>query len=138
MHSHHKRYITSFLLVAIAPAVLLLFLMKPSSRDLLVIVGIVVFVLSFGMPWDFTSTKGPKTKKTWFWEFNPDSVVGLRLFGVPVEESIFAVTFTFGSIAAWEFFKQLHLNNGALLLLMVVAITFAFIVYPVLRKPNIK
>lgn len=138
MQPNHKRYITSFLIVAIAPATLLLFLMKPSSRDLLVITGIVGFVLSFGMPWDFISTKGPKTKKTWFWEFNPNSVVGLYLFGVPIEESLFAVVFTFGSIAAWEFFKRFHLSSTGFLLLVIAAVLFLIIFYPILRKPNTK
>lgn len=120
------RYITNLLLCGFIPTVLLL--SRLSLNEVLLIIAIYIALLPFYIMWDSQTTFHEKTRRTWVWKFNSETLLGPKLFGVPIEELMFMFLATAFPIGIWELFIDLHVPStlqwGIAILLLITAPIF--------------
>lgn len=89
----------------------------------------VLFVSTAYIIWDIFATQRGD------WAFNPQHLLGVYIFGLPVEEILFFITVPYSSIFIYEtvrfYFKdqQLGINKLLFVIPCIVSITAAFIFY---------
>ena len=65
----------------------------------------IVLVTIIGSIWDIWATRHGKKDRVWLWQFNGRQTLGIRLFGLPVEEYLFYVASSVYVVFMWEGFK---------------------------------
>lgn len=134
MHLRRSRYIASFALGMIIPAIVLFLMLSP--RQMVLTIAVALYFVVFGTIWDVASAKGSHTLRSWIWDFNPKSILGFHIFGLPIEEFVFMFVTPVLIIALWEFFVRMGFSDGVLFGLAAVTVVFAVYLYPKLEKPD--
>lgn len=123
MPQGRTRYILNLILCGFIPTLLLL--SRLSWNEILLILAIYLALLPFYILWDSQTTLHAKTRHTWVWEFSSETLLGPKLFGVPVEELMFMFLATAFPIGLWKFFISLRtppmIQWTAILILLVTA-----------------
>ena len=132
---HHFRYVLSLTLLAFIPEVY--FLSKMTAGGVAMSFAVAFFTLFYMMPADMGFTRGGKTNpRKWVWEFNSQSIVGIRLFSLPIEEYLFVFVWIPLPIAVWEYLKNLPLSAEYKIGISIASILAAVFLYPLLSKPD--
>ena len=134
MKFNNWRYFSSLLIFAGIPTAYFSYFL--STKQILLIVILIVYTTIWLTPWDMVSALGSKAVKRWLWDFNPKEILGFKILGLPFEEFVYFVFFVSFPISAWEFFKSLNINGNVGAGLVVIAGLAAVILFPLLSKPN--
>lgn len=132
MPTGKTRYITNLVLCGLVPTVLLL--ARLSGKEVLLVIAIYIALLPFYVLWDSQATLHAKTRRTWIWEFSPETLLGPKLFGVPVEELLFMFIATAFPVGLWEFFLDLRVAPGVQWIAAFVFVVSAPIFYTYVAK----
>ncbi len=88
---------------------------------------------------DMGFTKGDNTdSRKWVWNFNNESIVGIKIKNLPIEEFLFPFVWIPLPIAVWEYIKHIEFRNVDLALILTFCLLILWIVFPRLTKPDIK
>ncbi len=132
---HHLRYITSLTILTIIPEAY--FLSFLSLQELLLCLLISVLGVVFMVSADMGFTKGDKTdSKKWVWDFNDESVIGIKIKNLPIEEFLFPLVWIPLPIAVWEYIKDVEFQNVDLALILMSCLLILWIVFPRLMKAD--
>ena len=94
-------YILSLFFVFMLPAAILSFFVI----DQIPLANLFTFVLGItilGSIWDIWATKHTKKDPVWIWQFNFKDTIGIKMFGLPIEEYIFYVVSSIYIVFVWE------------------------------------
>lgn len=89
----------------------------------------IVFVSSAYIIWDIIATKRGD------WAFSPDHLVGIYIFGLPLEEILFFITVPYSCIFIYEtvrFYikeREMSFNSSAFLILVVLLLVLGIVFY---------
>ena len=84
---------------------------------------VVLFSFLLGGIFDIWAVKQGKKDKFYIWEYNSKTILGYKLFGVPIEDSLlFLVITPILIISVWEGLKK-YFNTGEIRILWIVAIS---------------
>src|SRR3989344_6438982 len=94
-------YLITLTFVFIIPAIVAgLFLSKHISVEPLIPFIFAVTIL--GSIWDIWATRHSKKDRVWIWQFNNKETLGLKIFGLPIEEYLFYVVSSVYVVFMWE------------------------------------
>ena len=134
---HRFRYIISLTLLAIIPEIY--FLSRLSGQQILLAFVIALAGMAFIMRADMGTTKGYKTDpKKWVWDFNNESIIGIKIRNLPIEEYLFPLVWIPLPIALWEWVKTMQLGTASMAIILACSILAACIVFPFLAQPDTK
>jgi len=84
---------------------------------------VVLFSFLLGGIFDIWAVKQGKKDKFYIWEYNSKTILGYKLFGVPIEDFLlFLVITPILIISVWEGLKK-YFNTGEIRILWIVAIS---------------
>ncbi len=97
-------YLISLLLVFIIPAGVAGYFVL-ARIPMFNLLTFVVSITILGSIWDIWATRHGKKDPIWLWQFNFKDTLGIRLFGLPVEEYVFYVVSSLYIVFMWEGIK---------------------------------
>lgn len=131
-----RRYLYSlaYLVLLGLPALLLSFFVKEILNPIHIIVVIMVCLFVGGI-FDIWAVKQGKKDRFYVWEYNPKSIIGPKIMGVPIEDFVLFLLLTpLFIIIVWETVKKIFSNNVSiqpahLALAVVITVTIYKFVY---------
>lgn len=98
--------------------------------DLQALVPFIILVTLIGSVWDIWATRHGKKDKIWLWEFNRKQTIGIRLFGLPIEEYLFYVASSLYVVFMWEGFT-LMVAGGNTQVYVVIGLLSAWTLFAI-------
>lgn len=127
-------YLLSLLLVLVIPSFIAGFFVL-SSISLKALATFVVLVTVTGNLWDLWGTRHGKADPLWVWSFNVKNTLGVRIFGVPVEEYIFYVFSSTYIVFIWKTIELASMSgNESFYTLLLMLGVWALISVAILHK----
>lgn len=127
-------YSLAYLFLLGLPAFFLIFYIK-ETLNLIALIIIILICMIVGGIFDIWAVRQSKKDKFWVWHYNKNSILGLKLFGLPIEDILlfFVLTPVF-IITLWESITKLlveynNLSINIILFEVILMITCYFIVY---------
>jgi len=103
-----QRFLYSFayLILLGIPAVILTFFVK-EQLDTVALLCVTLIVLVVGGIFDIWAVRQNKKDKFFIWEYNTKSILGFKIYGVPIEDYVFFLILTpFFVITIYEVVKK--------------------------------
>ncbi len=97
-------YIVSLLVVFVLPAVVEGFFVI-GNISILNLLTFVSGILILGSIWDIWATRHGQRDPIWLWQFNFKDTLGIKIFGLPIEEYLFYVSASVYIVFSWESIK---------------------------------
>lgn len=94
-------------------------------------------ILIIGSIWDIWATKHGKNDSFWIWQFNHQETLGIKFFGLPVEEYLFYIFSSTYIIFLWEGIKYGYEEQNFIMLFVLLfssLISIFFILLPYIIK----
>lgn len=114
-------YASAYLILMVLPASVLAYLVR-DTLELKPLLFVVLFSFFLGGIFDIWAVKQGKKDKFYIWEYSRKTILGYKLFGVPIEDFLlFLVITPILIISAWEGTKK-YFNTGEIRTLWVIAI----------------
>lgn len=112
-------YTLAYLILVGFPALILMFFVR-ESLNLIALIIIILIVMIIGGIFDIWATQQHKKDKFWIWQYNKKSIIGFKLFGLPIEDiALFFVLTPLFIITLWESITKLLINNKNLPILLI-------------------
>jgi lycopene cyclase domain-containing protein len=98
------------------------------------LISFVLLIACLGSLWDIWASKHGRSDPVWLWQFNFKDNLGIKIFGLPVEEYLFYIFSSIYIIFIWELIR-LASSQGSLLgytippLLSCWSLAFALLPY---------
>lgn len=112
-------YLTTLTFVFVIPTAGANYFLSPFI-SLKALLPFIILVTLIGSIWDIWATRHGKRDRIWLWQFNRRQTLGIRIFGLPVEEYLFYVASSVYVIFMWEGFK-LMLNGSPSFVYLTIA-----------------
>ena len=112
-------YLTTLILVFCIPTIIAGFFLA-NFISLQALVPFIVTVTVIGSIWDIWATRHGKRDRIWLWQFNRPQTIGIRLFGLPIEEYLFYVVSSVYVIFMWEGIKLIVATQATQVYLIVL------------------
>jgi lycopene cyclase domain-containing protein len=103
------------------------------------LVSFILGITIIGSIWDIWATKHGKRDRVWLWQFNYADMLGVRFFGLPIEEYLFYVSTSAYIIFIWEGIRLASESRDPQIfnILGIVGVwSLVFIVLPYLIRPK--
>lgn len=125
-------YSLAYLILLGMPAVIVGILVRDSIH-VAALFGVTLITLIVGGIFDIWAVRQGKKDKFYIWEYNQESILGLKIFGVPIEDYVFFLVLTPAFIitlyeAAQQLFLIQKIDNmfwlsSSMILLVIAYIT---------------
>ncbi|PIS42443.1 MAG: hypothetical protein COT24_03670 [Candidatus Kerfeldbacteria bacterium CG08_land_8_20_14_0_20_40_16] len=101
---------------------------------------VILICLIVGGIFDIWAVKQRRRDKFFIWEYNSKSIIGFKIYGVPIEDFILFLVFTpFFIVTVWESVKKLLIETEELFsLIMLIGVVTLFISYYFVYQHAIK
>lgn len=128
----------TFFLLGIPAAILFYFVKEDFNYKALLIVILICLIV--GGIFDIWAVKQRRRDKFFIWEYNSKSIIGFKIYGVPIEDFILFLVFTpFFIVTVWESVKKLLIETEELFsLIMLIGVVTLFISYYFVYQHAIK
>lgn len=125
-------------LLGVPTSILFYFIKEDFNYKALLIVILICLIV--GGIFDIWAVKQRSRDKFFIWEYNSRSIIGFKIYGVPIKDFILILIFTpFFIITVWESVKRLLLETeGLFSLIMLVGVITLFISYYFVYQHAIK
>ena len=90
--------------------------------DRIPMINLLTFVAGItilGSIWDIWATRHGKKDPIWLWQFNFKDTLGVKLFGLPIEEYIFYIASSLYIVFIWEDIKYALETNSIFMYILV-------------------
>ena len=115
-------YALAYFILMFLPASVLVYFVR-DTLEFKPLLLVVLFSFLLGGIFDIWAVKQGKKDKFYIWEYNSKTILGYKLFGVPIEDSLlFLVITPILIISVWEGLKK-YFNTGEIRILWIVAIS---------------
>ena len=128
----------TFFLLGIPAAILFYFVKEDFNYKALLIVILICLIV--GGIFDIWAVKQRRRDKFFIWEYNSKSIIGFKIYGVPIEDFILFLVFTpFFIVTVLESVKKLLIETEELFsLIMLIGVVTLFISYYFVYQHAIK
>ena len=83
------------------------------------------------------TTRGGKTDpEKWVWDFNDQSIIGIKISNLPIEEFLFPLVGIPLPIDLWEYVKNIDFQTETVVGILAFSIFTVFIIFPWLARPD--
>lgn len=115
-------YALAYFILMFLPASVLVYFVR-DTLEFKPLLLVVLFSFLLGGIFDIWAVKQGKKDKFYIWEYNSKTILGYKLFGVPIEDFLlFLVITPILIISVWEGLKK-YFNTGEIRILWIVAIS---------------
>ncbi|MCI0597481.1 lycopene cyclase domain-containing protein [Candidatus Parcubacteria bacterium] len=94
-------YLLALVWVFVFPSIVAWLVFSPLI-PLSALIPFVVSVTIVGIILDVWATRHGRKDRVWLWQFNPKNTLGVKWFGLPVEEYLFYVSGSIYMVLMWE------------------------------------
>ncbi|MFA6533374.1 MAG: lycopene cyclase domain-containing protein [Patescibacteria group bacterium] len=126
-------YSLTYLLLLGVPAVFLGYLVK-DNIDFSALILLILIVLIVGGIFDIWAVRQGKKDNFFIWEYNSKSILGFKIYGVPVEDFVFFLVLTPCFIVTVYEAVKIFLSTNSLRLMIAISIFFLLISYNFVYK----
>lgn len=145
MMKQTNRFLYSFAYLVLLgiPSVILTYLLI-GEINIKALFIVLLITLSIGGVFDIWATRQGRNDKFFIWEYNPNSILGFKIYGVPVEDYIFFLFLTpVFIISIYEAAKDVSGSGSAFykiifLLIMVIVFFVLFCLSVCCKKEKVK
>lgn len=132
-------YSFAYLFLLGLPAGILIFFFLRNNINYKALFGVIIITLIVGGVFDIWAVRQSKNDKFFIWEYNSKSIIGFKIFGVPIEDYVFFLVLTpFFIISFYEGIKMVLINNYSLQLPIIISILTLALSYYIVYKHAIR
>lgn len=123
------------MVVCVLPAIF--FASRMSTQKLILIFITFLFSWIFLVVADKALIKSRVIPDKWAYRFNPYAILGLWVFGIPIEEHVFIITSVFLPITMWEVIKTMDLPMEASIVVGALVIILLVMISPIMHHLDV-
>ena len=111
-------YLLSLVFVFVIPA-LVVGVFVWENIPITALLSFVILITILGSLWDIWATRHGSKDPIWLWQFNYREILGLKIFGLPVEEYLFYIASSLYIVFVWEGIKMALTQDVAFMYFLI-------------------